>query len=387
LDVRKICVVITARPSYARIKSALSAIRDHPELELQIVTTASALLSRYGDVSQVIEADGFSIAARVLSLVEGESPEAMAKTTGIGIVELSSFFSITKPDIIMTIADRYETIATAVAASFLNIPLVHVQGGEVTGNIDEKVRHAISKMADMHLTASEDARVRVIRMGEDPDRVVNTGCPSIDLASQVAADPALNLDEVLSTYGGVGADLDLHQDFIVVMQHPVTSQYQDALQQIEETLKAVHRLGLQAIWFWPNPDAGSDGTSKGIRQFREKVPENQIHFFKNMEPENFLKLLLHAKCIVGNSSVAIRECAFLGVPAVNIGSRQASRLRGGNVVDVAHDADAIMSAVLKQIEQSGALARDLIYGDGHAGNRIAEVCARMPLSIEKQIVY
>ena len=171
---RKICVVITARPSYSRIKTALQAIREHPQLELQLVVAGSALLDRYGNAADYITKDGFIITEKVFMVLEGENPTAMAKTTGLGVMELSNVFYNLQPDAVVTIADRFETIATSIAASYQNIPLVHIQGGEVTGNIDEKVRHANTKLADIHLVASEDARMRVIKLGEHPETVINT---------------------------------------------------------------------------------------------------------------------------------------------------------------------------------------------------------------------
>src|SRR6201988_3643678 len=191
---RKVCVVVTARPSYSRIKTALLAIKKHPKLELQLVVAASALLDRYGTAIQYMQEDGFSIAARVYSVLEGENPTAMAKTTGIGMLELATVFDNLKPDVVVTIADRYETLATAVAASYMNIPVAHIQGGEVTGSIDEKVRHAVTKLADLHLVATAGAGERVERMGEESRKVFVTGCPSIDLAAEILDDPALNFN-------------------------------------------------------------------------------------------------------------------------------------------------------------------------------------------------
>lgn len=382
---RRVCVVITARPSYARIKTALDAINRHPCLELMIVVAASALINRYGDVSRVILNDGFKIAAKALTLVEGENAEAMAKTVGLGIIEVSSIFSAHRPDLVVTIADRYETIATAISASYLNIPLIHIQGGEVTGNIDEKVRHSITKLADFHFVANEAAFSRVLRMGEEPCAIFNTGCPSIDLAKLSLSAQSIELSWVMKTYGGVGWPIDLSEDFIVVLQHPVTTEYADARAQVEATLSAVSASGFQALWFWPNPDSGSDGTSKGIRAFREDNPYAKIHFFKNMEPEVFLRLIKAAKCIVGNSSAAIRECAFLGIPAVNIGTRQANRERGGNVFDVDYRADEILKGIKVQSAKFGMLAHELIYGAGGSGALMADICAELPLRFEKKI--
>ena len=382
---RRICVLVTARPSYSRIRSGLKAIQDHPNLELQLVVAASALLDRYGSAIQAIEHDGFTPEARVYMVLEGENLVTSAKSTGLGLVELATVFDNLQPDAVVTVADRYETLATAVAASYMNIPVVHVQGGEVTGSIDEKVRHAVTKLANLHLVSTALARERVIRLGEDPDSVVLTGCPSIDIAAEVAARRGLDFDP-FERYGGVGPREDLSNGYLVVMQHPVTTEYEGSRQQVEETLYAVKDTDLPVLWFWPNVDAGSDGTSKGIRVFREKEKPASFHFFRNMLPEDFLRLLCGATAIVGNSSVAIRECSFLAVPAVNIGTRQRGRERGRNVIDVEHDRRAIAGAI-KEHRRRGLPAPDHLYGDGHAGARIADTLAQADLRIDKQLTY
>lgn len=384
-DKRKICVVVTARPSYSRVKTALQAIKDHPKLELQLVIAASALLDRYGSAVNFIEKDGFQIIAKVFNVLEGENLTAAAKTTGIGILELSTVFDNIRPDIVVTIADRFETMSTAISASYMNIPLAHVQGGEVTGNIDEKVRHAITKLSDYHFVASQSAYDRVVKLGENPKMVFNTGCPSIDLAQEVLDDSAMKFD-LFEKYGGSGKKLNLSNGYVVVMQHPVTTEYEQSREHIETTLMALAELHLPVLWFWPNVDAGADGTSKGIRVFREVHDSSNFHFFKNMEPNDFLILLKNAQCLIGNSSVGIRECAFLGVPVVNIGSRQSGRDRGANVIDVDYNKEAIKSAILTQMEK-GHTPSDSIYGDGKAGQKIADLLATVPLQFDKKLMY
>lgn len=385
MNKRKICVVVTARPSYARIKTVLSAIQNHPSLELQLVLAGSALLSRYGDVSKTIEKDGFSIVERIYNVIEGESPTSMAKTTGMAIMELSTVFYNLKPDIVVTIADRFETIATSIASSYQNIPLAHIQGGEVTGNIDEKVRHANTKLADIHLVASNDAMQRVIKMGENKDMVINTGCPSMDLAREVFLCPELDFDPIIK-YGGVGGNINWKNGYIVVMQHPVTTEFKKSKAHIEETLRAVSELNIPTFWFWPNVDAGSDGTSNGIRGYRENNDTNNIHFFKNMDPDDFLRLIINSKCLVGNSSVGIRESAFLGVPVVNIGSRQNRRQRASNVVDCEYSKNDIKNSIEFQLKNT-RYDSEHIYGDGYAGKKIANILAKIDLIFHKTIVY
>ena len=384
MNKRKICVVVTARPSYSRVKTALAAIKNHPKLELQLVVAGSALLGRYGNAVDFIEKD-FPIDEKVFMVLEGENKTAMAKTTGLGVMELSNVFYNLKPDAVITIADRFETIATSIAASYQNIPLIHIQGGEVTGNIDEKVRHANTKLADIHLVASEDAKLRVLKMGEYPEFVINTGCPSIDLADEVLQNPDLDFDPI-EKYGGVGASLNWKEGYIVVMQHPVTTEYESAKKDVLKTLEAVKDFNIPTFWFWPNVDAGADGTSSGIRSFREKHELENIHFFKNMESRDFLRLLINSGCLIGNSSVGIRECSYLGIPVVNIGTRQNRRERGKNVKDVTYNTEEIRQAIEEQFNNKNRISES-IYGDGNAGNKIAGILATIELNFHKTITY
>ncbi|TVZ53396.1 UDP-N-acetylglucosamine 2-epimerase [Dokdonia sp. Hel_I_53] len=382
---RTICAVITARPSYSRVKTVLKAIKNHPDLKLQLVVAGSALLDRYGNAVDFIEKDGFVINEKVYMVLEGENNTVMAKTTGLGLMELANVFYNLQPDAVLTIADRFETIATSIAAAYQNIPLIHLQGGEVTGNIDEKVRHANTKLADIHFVTSEDARERVLKLGEDPDYVFNTGCPSIDIAKDMVDLTSLDFDPI-EKYGGVGAMISKSEDYIVVMQHPVTTEYSEAKADILKTLEVVDALGIPTFWFWPNVDAGADGTSNGIRSYREKHNPSKIRFFKNMEPIDFLKLLSHSKCLIGNSSVGIRECSYLGVPVVNIGTRQNRRLRGNNVIDVDYNNIAIKEAIQKQILHPKN-TKSIIYGSGDSGSKIADILSTIELRFHKTITY
>lgn len=382
---RRICVVITARPSYSRVKTVLTAILQHPDLELQLVVAGSALLGRYGSAVDYIEKDGFQINEKVYMVLEGENPTSMAKTTGLGLMELANVFYNLKPHVVVTIADRFETLATSIAASYQNITLAHIQGGEVTGNIDEKVRHANTKLADLHFVASEGAMERVIKLGEDPNCVFNTGCPSIDMAAAILKDPNLDFDPY-KKYGGVGNKPDYNNGYLVVMQHPVTTEYHESRSHVTETLKAIDQLGISTFWFWPNVDAGADGTSTGIRAYREINKPKNIHFFKNMEPQDFLKLLYNSKCLIGNSSVGIRECSYLGIPVVNIGSRQNRRDRGDNVLDVGYERNEIIIAVEHWINNSRP-GQSKVYGGANAGSLIANLLASVELRFHKTITY
>jgi UDP-hydrolysing UDP-N-acetyl-D-glucosamine 2-epimerase len=287
---------------------------------------------------------------------------------------------------VLTVADRFETISTAIAASYMNIPVAHTQGGEVTGSIDENVRHAITKLSHIHFPATERARDFLIRMGEQSDVVHLTGCPSIDILTKM--DLSLPSD-MFQRYRGVGACIDTSRPYIVVMQHPVTTEYGSGLAQINATIEAVDRIGrkgMQVIWLWPNADAGSDDVSKGLRVFRERHSPNYLALIRNFDVEDYARILNSAACIVGNTSSGLREGAFLGTPCVNIGSRQRNRERADNVTDVPHDVDAIYAAIERQIS-NGRFPCSLLFGDGQAGKRIADILATTPLRLEKTLNY
>jgi len=377
-----VCVVVASRANYARIKSALEAVREHPELELQLVAGASLVLERFGNALEVLTMDGFAPDATIRFIIEGETPATMAKSTGLGLLELPTVFELLQPDIVVTVADRFETIATAVAASYMNIPVAHTQGGEVSGSIDESVRHAVTKLAHVHFPATELAAQRVVAMGEDPAWVFNVGCPSIDLVARTEL--GLRRD-VLEQFGGTGAPVDPEQPFLLVMQHPVTTEYGHGFDQVGTTLEAVAELGMQTLVFWPNVDAGSEDVAKGIRTFRELGRANGFHFFRNLPPEVFVKLMAHCACMVGNSSAALREGSFLGTPAVTVGSRQHGRERGANLVEVEHDRAAVADAIRDQLAH-GRYERSSLFGDGTAGVKIADKLAEVRPSVQKKLL-
>ncbi|WP_209085139.1 UDP-N-acetylglucosamine 2-epimerase [Prochlorococcus marinus] len=383
---KKICVVVFSRANYARIKSLLKSINNNEGLELQLVVGASALLYRFGNPIDLIRSDGFEPAEVLYNIIEGDKPITMAKSAGLGIIELATIFEKLNPDIVLTVADRFETLSTAVAASYMNIPLAHTQGGEVTGSIDESVRHAITKLSHLHFPATKRSREYILRMGEDPNFVHQVGCPSIDLL--VENDLRLESD-TLSKYSGVGSEIDLSKNYLVVLQHPVTTEYGLGSGQIEETLKAVKKLGeegLQIIWLWPNIDAGADDISKGIRSFRETENPKYIKFYKNFSPIDYAKLINNSKCLIGNSSSGIREAAYLGLGSVNIGNRQQDRERGDNVIDCNHIANDIYKAAKYQINKGRYNSSD-IFGIGNSGKKIAEILLKTEINIKKRLNY
>jgi UDP-hydrolysing UDP-N-acetyl-D-glucosamine 2-epimerase len=311
----------------------------------------------------------------------------MAKSTGLGTIEAAMVFNNLKPDFVVIVGDRFEMMAVTLSAAFMNIRIAHTMGGEVTGTIDESIRHAITKFSHVHFTANEDARQRVVRMGEDPDFVFNVGCPRTDLvAEEMKKDSGEILKVLFERYGGVGEVLDLGLPFLLVSQHPVTTEYGDSRRQIEQTLAALEELKMPTVMLWPNIDAGSDDVSKGIRTFREKKRPDWLHVFKNLPTSVYLHLMKRTACLVGNSSSGIREGTYIGTPVVNVGTRQNRRLRGGNVRDVPYEKNSILEGIRYQIGK-GRYKSESIYGDGKAGKRIAEILVTADPAVQKTICY
>ena len=383
---KTICVFIGSRANYSSIKSALIAIQNHPGLELKIVLVGSALVKKYGDLEKILEKDRFQVDERIQMLVEGDVPSVMVKTAALGMLGLADAFERVKPDYVIVIGDRYEVIAPTIAAAYMNIPVAHTMGGEVTGTIDESIRHAITKFAHIHFPANKESGERIIKMGERKDRVFVVGCPRIDtVKSIIDADPGVP-EDIFEKCGGVGPAFDLHQSFLLVSQHPVTTEYEDAEKQINETIYAAVEVGIPIILLWPNSDAGTEGISQGIRKFREKYPDIKLHAFLNLPIDIYVRLMNNTACLIGNSSSGIREGAFLGTPCVNVGTRQAGRERGSNVIDVACNRAEILQAVKKQIAH-GKYASEPIYGNGNAGEKIADILYRTEVEVQKRITY
>lgn len=377
---RRIVFVINNRANYARIKTTIREACRRNDLDVKIVVGASGILYRFGNVSDIIKKDGFIINERMYTVVEGDEPVTMVKTTALSLLSLADIFYRLNPDIVLTVADRYETIATAIASSYMNIPLAHTQGGEITGSIDDSVRHAISKLAHLHFPATKKAAWVLERLGEDPKDIFWVGCPSVDLANEAEYEP---MQKIVSRYSGVGSELDFSKPFVLVSQHSDTLDYESARHQVEQTLDAIKKINIQTVWLWPNVDSGSDSISKRLREFKEQEPEFKIHFYRNFQPNDYINVLRHAKCIIGNSSSGIREAGFLGRPAVNIGGRQEGREKGVNVLDVSYDYLQIAEAITTQINR-GSFESDFTYGKGNAGRMMADILATHDLSLKKK---
>lgn len=377
---RKVCVAILSRANYGRSKTILRHIQSNHELELQVIVGASANLERFGNVAKIVESDGFPISESLNFSIEGDSTSAMVQTCGLGIIQIGAALGRLRPDVVVTIADRFETMATSIASAYQNICLAHIQGGEITGSIDESVRHSITKLSHIHFPATKKSSENIIRMGENPKFVFNVGCPSID--SLVEA--KWNHPKTFSL-PGVGSEIDLNKPFLLVLQHPVTSDYEMASVHINQTIRAVIEVGMQTIWLWPNIDAGTDLISKQLRILRENDLQVPIRFIKNLPVDVYNNLLGNASCTVGNSSSFIREGSYLGTPGVIVGNRQNMREHASNVVFVEPVSAEIVMGIRQQIGKR--YAKSTLFGDGLAGAKIADILTQELPCTQKVLHY
>jgi UDP-hydrolysing UDP-N-acetyl-D-glucosamine 2-epimerase len=378
---RRICFPITSRSYYGRSQLLIRKLHAHPELELELMLGGSILLDKYSrHIADDIEAGGFAITASLFNVIEGGNHVAMAKTACLTALEFTNGLHAQDPDIVLICGDRFEQLAIAMAAAYLNKTLAHIEGGDVSGSIDESVRHAITKLAHVHFVTNADAERRVLAMGEDPDYVFNTGSLDVELAASVDV-PITNA--VVNGYG-VGHPVDVTQPFLIVIQHPVTTEG-DNRQHLEATLQAVSMLDMPAIWFWPNVDAGTGEMAERLRHFREHpaAASARIRFITNVRGDEFIALLKATVCVVGNSSAGIKECSYLGTPVVNAGGRQQGRLHADNVVHVGYNANEICRAVVEQVRH-GRYQPSLIYYRPDASQKIVDVLARMRLYTQKR---
>ena len=383
---RKVCVVLTTRGNYAKMKSVIEKIEADDALELQLILGGMVVLEKYGRIAAMLDSQGRKPARTINFVVEGENLATMAKSSGLAMTEFSTAFQDLQPDVVVVIADRFECLPIAMCAAYMNIAVAHVEGGEVTGSIDESIRHAITKLSHVHFPASQEAATRIRNMGEDPASIHVVGASSMDILRQLDLSDLGPVLEYQKNFG-VGPMSDLApKQYLTVIQHPVTTEYEENLLHVNETIKALNELKMPTVWIMPNMDAGSDGINKAIRKYRESPESRRTHFFKSLPIECYGPLMSNAACILGNSSSGIRESAYLGTPSVNIGTRQNGRQRGRNVIDVGYDAAQIVDAVRRQLK-AGAYEPDSLYGDGYAAEKIVQVLKTAPLRVQKMITY
>lgn len=380
---RVIAIITGSRATYGYTKRLMQLIRESPAFELRVVVTGMHLLKQFGASVNEIERDGQPIAARVDMVVGGDSPTAWAKSLGLEIISLAQTFDTMKPDLVVVEGDRGEMLAATITAAYMNIPVAHIQAGDVTGHIDDAARHAITKLCHLHLASCEESARRLARMGEEPWRIHTVGAPQLDA---VVRDRRLSREEVAKRF-----KLDLKEPALLVLQHPVLVELDQVRAQMVETMEAVKATRLQAVVVYPNVDAGGEEIINVVRGYES--PRIQAH--RNLDRPEFLSLLPVVSALVGNSSCGILEAPSFKLPAVNIGNRERGRTRASNVIDVPeHDRAKIQAAItraLKDQEYRRSLEGCVNpYGDGHSSERICKILEEVELGprlLDKRITF
>ncbi|WP_114418140.1 UDP-N-acetylglucosamine 2-epimerase [Marinospirillum perlucidum] len=383
---RTVLGVTGIRSEYDIMSSVFRTIKEHPELKLQLAVTGAHLSDAYGRTLEDIRNDGFEIVDEIESLINGDQASARVKGLGIQLQGLVQTVLRIKPDWLLVLGDREESIATALVGAYMNIPVAHVAGGDrVVGNVDDQVRHAVTKLAHIHFTTNRESTGRILRLGEQEFRVFDVGNPGLDRLLQV---PELDIETIGNR---LGFSVPAGKPMVMLIQHVISTEIDDAYRQMRITLEAVAELGLPTILSYPNSDAGGQQMIRAIREF-EQLPE--IYAFKNIPRLEFVNLMRKSACLLGNSSAGILEAPLLKLPVVNVGNRQKGRLHAENVQFVLHDKDQIKKAVTKACfdpdYRSYVSACANPYGDGQSSLRIADTLAYTPIDeklLIKDITY
>ena len=370
---RRITAITGSRSDYGLMRPVFRCIRDNADLTLDLVVTGAHLLPEFHESLAQIESDEFGRLHRAVMTLAGDSGKAMAQSLGLGVFGIAEAIERAKPDILLLQGDRGEMLAGAIAAAHMNVPIVHMSGGDFSGSIDDSIRNAISKFAHVHLTVCSQSTERLLALGEAANRIIEVGEPALDVIREM---DFITPDELVREF-----DLDLARPLLLVTQHPVTTEVGESAQQMKETLEALCALELPAIVTHPNNDAGSRAMIRVIESYRARP---FLRVVPHLGSRKYLSLLRIASVLVGNSSSGILEAPSFKRAAVNVGTRQFGRLRAANVIDVPPERRAIADAIgyaLNDDEFRGRLKTCVNpYGDGHAAERTVEILRRLSIT-------
>lgn len=378
---RRILFTTGIRSDYDILYSVMQAVDQHSKTEVNLVITGAHLVELYGHTVDQVEIDEFNVVARIESLLNSDMAAGRVKSAAIQLMSLVDVLAQIRPDIVVAMADREEALTVAMAGAYMGIPVAHIGGGDHAddGNVDNAVRHAVTKLSHLHLVTTPRSAERVSRMGEEHWRIRVVGAPGLD---RLLTTEAISR-EALSDY----LKFDITEGPIaVVIQHPISTEIGEAGWQMRTTLEAITELGIRALVSYPNSDAGSQQIIEVINEFAARYP--LIRAYKNLPRPVFVNLLRSANVLVGNSSCGIIEAPLLKLPAVNIGKRQVGREHAENVIFVQHKVEQIQEAIQKALYDQEFKALVQIcqnpYGDGRAGKRIANILAEV--SIDRRLV-
>ena len=373
---KKVSIYIGSRANFSSAISILKSIKNSKKLKLSIVIGGAGVIPRYGDIRKLLDQQGFKKYFVANTLVEGETPITMSKSVGLGITEFSSILDLIKPDYVIAIGDRFDVLPWVISAAMMNICVAHTMGGERSGTIDESIRHSITKFSNIHFPANNDAKNRILKMGENKKDVHAVGCPRIDYVLDTLAEIKkgnfISSKSLFKTYRGTGPIFSLEKSkFLLVLFHPVTTEYGSNKKHIDAILSALNIMKMNTILIWPNADAGSDEISKGIRIFREKYNPNWLHLFINLPLKIYVQLMYQCSCLIGNSSSGVREAPTIGIKSINLGSRQFNRSNAMSIINSGLSERKILLSIkkLKNIK----VKKNYLFGNGNADKKFKNI--------------
>ncbi len=378
---RKILIVTERRADYSKFRPVIKEIEKSKKLDYFLIVTGSHLLKEHGNTINEIKNDGFKITStfEMYPKIRKDTGAEMVASLGVAMIKLSKIIEKINPDIILSGFDIGANFAAAVAGAHMNKVVAHMEGGEVTGTIDESIRHATTKFSHIHFTTNKQATIRLIKLGENPKYIFTVGNPSLDSIKNM---PKISNNELENEF-----EIDLSKPFVIIMQHTVTTEIEKGENNILQTLEAVSELGIQAIIIHGNADFGSKKISKIIQKTKMK-------HYKTLSFSKYVNLLKYSSALVGNSSSGKMEAPFLKIPSINIGTRQSGRPKTISVIDVSYDKNQIKKAILKTFENKNFLQQikkqKNIYGDGNSSKKIIKILETIDLDkipIQKKLTY
>ncbi len=380
---KKICVITGTRADYGILYPVMKAIQGSKKLDLHIIATCMHFMEEFGNTYREIAKDGFNIYEKIDTSYKEDTRQAMAFSVGKALSLFSKSFQNLNPDIVLLLGDRGEMLSAAIAANYMNIPVAHIHGGELSGHIDGLLRHAITKLSHIHFPATNRAKERILKLGEEPQRIFVCGAPALDrvLKSQFTTKGPL-----IKKY-----KININEPIALLVQNPISTEEKYAYVQMKATLEAISGLRLQTIVVYPNADVGGRMMIRAIKEY-EKYPF--VKSYKSLPHEDFLGLMKVSSVLIGNSSSGIIEAPSFKLPVVNLGTRQQGRERSTNIIDVPHDEDAIVRAIKKAIydtkfRQKVSRCKNP-YGDGRTSQRIVEILSNIELDtklLQKRLTY
>jgi UDP-hydrolysing UDP-N-acetyl-D-glucosamine 2-epimerase len=359
-----ICVALTNRTNYSKLKTVLFELRQYKNIRCRIVLSSTILLDRFGGGYQDLLRDGFEIDKQIDCALMNDSHEAMAKTVGLSVIEHATYFQWRKPDLLIIVGDRFDMLAPAVAASIMNIPIAHIQGGELSGTIDNVIRDVITRFASHHFVATEQSALNLIKYGVSQERIFDYGCPAVEYISQIDVGKQFDKARLGKTFKQ-HIDIGVDEQYFLVIIHPDTTNRNDI--NMDAVMDSVVSFGLKAFIFYPNVDAHN---SEIISSISKHKTNSKLYMIRHMPLEGFIHTMAHSACMISNSSSGIREAASFGVPVINIGHRQVDRERNQNVIDIEGSYEELKASIRKYMGHR--FKKQNIYFKPNCAQQIAE---------------